>query len=111
MNPETPDCSVTSMAKARIPLGMLATSPGGVPLGPSFFSTSTSPSSMRVLTQRSSTSLNDENALGGTADLAIRITLTMSGLRISSSLKSRAATRTSCVSSSAVSLLERASAG
>ena len=78
---------------------MLATKPGGVPLGPSFFSTITSPSSMVVLTQRSSTSLKVENALGGTAERTIRITLTMSGLRISSSLKSRAATSTSCESS------------
>ena len=80
MKPETPDCSVTSMAKARIPLGMLATSPGGVPLGPSFFSITTSPSSSVVLTQRSSTSLGEENAPTGTADFAIRITLTASGL-------------------------------
>ena len=80
MNPETPDCSVTSMAKARIPWGMLATRPGGVPLGPSFFSTSTSPSSMTFLTQRSCTSVNDENALGGTADLAMRITVDHVGL-------------------------------
>ena len=82
------------------PLGMLATRPGGVPFGPSFFSTITSPSSMVVLTQRSSTSLNEENAPTGTADFTMRIVLTMSALRTSSSLKSRAATRMSCVSSS-----------
>ena len=99
MNPETPDCSVTSMAKARIPFGMFATSPGGVPLGPSFFSITTSPSSSVVLTQRSSTSFGAENAPTGIADFAIRITLTASGLRISSSLRSRAATRTSWASS------------
>ena len=58
--------------EGRIPLGILATSPGGVPLGPSFFSTRTSPSSMAVLTQRSSRSLNVVNALAGTADRAIR---------------------------------------
>ena len=80
MNPETPDCSLTSTAKARIPLGMFATSPGGDPLGPSFFSTIGSPSSMVVLTHRSSTSLNDENAPTGTADLAIRDRLDHVGL-------------------------------
>ena len=102
MKPETPDCSVTSMAKARMPLGMFATSPGGVPLGPSFFSITTSPSSRVVLTHRSSTSLGTENAPTGTADFAIRITLTASGLSSSSSLRSRAATRTSWAASSAL---------
>src|SRR5271157_4012353 len=101
MNPETPDCSLTSTAKARMPLGMFATSPGGDPLGPSFLSTIGSPSSMVVLTHRSSTSLNEENAPAGTAGLLVRTVLIMSGLRASSSLKSRAATRISCDSSSA----------
>ena len=101
MKPETPDCSFTSTAYARMPLGILATNPGGVPLGPNLFSTSGSPSIRLVATQRSSTSFEAENAPTGTADLLRRSILTISGLITSSSLKSRAATTISTDSSSA----------
>ena len=85
--------------KGPHPLGNIGDQAGGVPFGPSFFSTSTSPSSRAVFTQRSSTSLGEENEPAGIADFAIRETLTMSGFSVSSSLISRAATRISWVSS------------